>query len=88
MQTLRPHEQAKVDRAKLAYNGGNTPHTQAPLNRINYTGNRYQHKLSKVIYLEVSSTKSCLSSSPVMCWVQPEGEEKITTIPFSLLDEI
>jgi hypothetical protein len=89
MQTLRPHEQAKADKARLAYaNASKLPYTQSPSNSIQYTGKRYQHKMTGVVYSEVVGSSSCLDLNPVMAWVQPQDEDKITTIPFSLLIEI
>lgn len=92
MQTLRPHEQAKADKARLAYTATSktphTPHTPSKSNSVQYTGIKYQHKLTAVIYLEVVGYMNVLNPNPVMAWVQPEGEDKITTIPFSLLNKI
>lgn len=89
MQALRPHEQAKADKARQAYaNALKLPYTQSHSNSVQYTGKKYQHKLTKVVYLEVDATESVLNSNPVMAWVQTEEDGKITTIPFSLLDEI
>jgi hypothetical protein len=89
MQTLRPHEQAKADKARLAYTANSkTPYTPSKSNDVKYTGNKYQHKLTAVIYLEVVGYMNVLNPTPVMAWVQPEGEDKITTIPFSLLNKI
>lgn len=89
MQTLRPHEQAKADKARLAYAAASKlPYAPSPSNSVQYTGNKYQHKLTAVIYLEIVVTNNPLNPNPVMAWVQPEGEDKITTIPFSLLNKI
>jgi hypothetical protein len=89
MQALRPHEQAKADKARLAYTANSkTPYTPSKSNDVKYTGNKYQHKLTAVIYLEVVGYMNVLNPTPVMTWLQPEGEDKITTIPFSLLDKI
>ena len=89
MQALRPHEQAKADKARLAYaNAAKLPYSQSSSNSVDYTGKKYQHKLTAVIYLEVVGYMNVLNPNPVMAWVQPEGEDRITTIPFSLLDEI
>jgi hypothetical protein len=89
MQALRPHEQAKVDKAKQAYaNASKLPYIAPKSHSVNYTGKKYQHKLTKVVYLGVRVTESILNPNPVMAWVHPENEDKITTIPFSLLDEI
>ena len=89
MQTLRPHEQAKADKARLAYAAASKlPYTQSPSNSVQYTGNKYQHKLTAIIYLEVVGYMNVLDPNPVMAWVQPEGEDRITTIPFSLLNKI
>ena len=89
MQTLRPHEQAKADKARLAYaNASKLPYTHPESNSVQYTDNKYQHNLTGVIYLEVVGYNNVLNPNPVMAWVQPEGEDKITTIPFSLLNKI
>lgn len=89
MQTLRPHEQAKADKAKLAYvNASKLPYIAPQTHSVDYTGKKYQHKLTKVLYLGVRVTESVLNPNPVMAWVQPQDEARITTIPFSLLDEI
>ena len=88
MQALRPHEQAKADKARQAYaTASKIPYTQSRSNSVQYTGKKYQHKLTKVIYLEVDAVESVLNFNPVMAWVQPQDDDKITTIPFSLLDE-
>jgi hypothetical protein len=89
MQTLRPHEQAKADKARLAYAANpKIPHTVSKSNSVQYTGIKYQHKLTAVIYLEVVGYMNVLNPNPVMAWVKPEGKDKITTIPFSLLNKI
>jgi len=89
MQTLRPHEQAQVDRAKLSFK----PSSQGLINtsRIDLTGKRYKHKLTEVVYREVSVFCGLPYNPPILAWVQKEDEEdswRVISIPLELLHEI
>ena len=84
MQTNRPHEQARIDRAKSILRNNSQPRSDAMSNVI-YTGAQYKHKITNAIYLGVTLPFVHPSHNPCMIWVSDSDRDRFCTIPADLL---
>jgi len=84
--SYRPHEQKQIDKALLDYKGSS--YKPIEQNAIKYTGKKYRHRSTGIEYREVFVLCGLPHNPPIMAWVQPQDEDRLITIPLSLLDAI